>query len=113
MQTRPHRADGTADHVGGFHIGQLLQVAEHDDLTVRDRQVPQGPPDRVDLSVTGEAGDRIGLDGQRLPDPGLGIGQRIEATIAPEPAPGLVPRNPEQPRQHTRSTGLVPMPVLR
>jgi hypothetical protein len=110
MKARPHRSDRTRERVGGFGVAHFLEVAQHDDLAIANRKGENRPADTLNPLGPSQIAERV-----RLPCGLLEhsvFGERLERAIPIQTLARAVPRDPAQPRGHTRSTVLILRGVL-
>jgi hypothetical protein len=91
MKARAHSADWTPENSRRLRLGQSLQVAQDDNLTVSGRKKKHGPPYALDLLAALEVAVRIAYVDERLV-------QRLGWTFTSPSLPQVVASNAQEKR---------------
>jgi hypothetical protein len=65
VQPGPDRPDGAPNYAGGLLVRQFVQLAQHDDLTVTERQRKDASSKPCQVTGSIDVGWRIGFDDKR------------------------------------------------
>jgi len=112
MQAGPHRPNRTLERDRGIGVTQFLEITEHYDFPVADRQRQDCATEPFDLLCIRYLTHRIGVDHCRAGERLRALRERQRSAIAIQSSPGVIARDSAQPRGYRRPAGLEPGRVV-